>query len=385
MNNDIKFYENKNVCLLKKKLKPFLEINNLTKYLNGNNIIDNINLKIYKGEIFSLLGPSGCGKSTLLRIIAGFESINKGKIFLNGEDISNIPPYQRKINMMFQSYALFPHMTVEQNIAFGLKQDNLKKRDIVNRVEEMLCLVRMNEHAKRKPHQLSGGQCQRVALARSLAKNPKLLLLDEPMGSLDKKLRCLMQVEIVEIIKKVGITCIMVTHDQKEAMTMSKRIGIMNNGKFEQIGLPEDIYEHPISIYTAKFIGSINIFQGQIVKKLINKILIKILGFNKIIEINHHFTSYNHDNNFINIALRPEKIELCKKLPDYVNNFAIGKIVEIIYLGDFSIYHVYLKNEQKIIIQIQNGSNFRKTKEKMFLNDVVYIYCDVNDFIILNI
>ena len=202
-------------------------------------------LTINKGEIFALLGASGCGKSTLLRMLAGFETPTKGSIILDGQDLAGIPPYKRPINMMFQSYALFPHMTVEQNIAFGLKQDNLPKAEIEARVDEMLELVHMKPYARRKPHQLSGGQRQRVALARSLAKRPKLLLLDEPMGALDKKLREKMQLEVVDILEKVGATCVMVTHDQEEAMTMAGRIAIMDRGEFVQIGGPEEINVHP--------------------------------------------------------------------------------------------------------------------------------------------
>ena len=223
-----------------KALTPLLEIRNLTKSFDGQHAVDDVNLTIYKGEIFALLGASGCGKSTLLRMLAGFEQPTAGQIVLDGVDLARVPPYQRPINMMFQSYALFPHMTVEQNIAFGLKQDKLPKAEITSRVQEMLALVHMQEFAKRKPHQLSGGQRQRVALARSLAKRPKLLLLDEPMGALDKKLRDRMQLEVVDILERVGVTCVMVTHDQEEAMTMAGRIAIMNRGKFVQIGEPEE-------------------------------------------------------------------------------------------------------------------------------------------------
>jgi putrescine transport system ATP-binding protein len=215
--------------------------------------------KSKKGEIFALLGGSGSGKSTLLRMLAGFERPTEGRIFLDGVDITDMPPYERPINMMFQSYALFPHMTVAQNIAFGLQQDKMPKAEIDARVAEMLKLVQMTQYAKRKPHQLSGGQRQRVALARSLAKRPKLLLLDEPMGALDKKLRSQMQLELVEIIERVGVTCVMVTHDQEEAMTMAERIAIMHLGWIAQIGSPVDIYETPTSRLVCEFIGNVNL------------------------------------------------------------------------------------------------------------------------------
>ena len=213
-----------------KKKEVSVQIKNITKQFDGVVAVDDVSLDIYKGEIFALLGGSGSGKSTLLRMLAGFETPTAGSIFLDGEDVSLLQPYQRPINMMFQSYALFPHMTVEQNIAFGLKQDGIAKAAVADRVAEMLKLVHMNQYARRKPHQLSGGQRQRVALARSLAKRPKLLLLDEPMGALDKKLRTQMQLEVANIIEEVGVTCLMVTHDQEEAMTMADRIGIMDHG-----------------------------------------------------------------------------------------------------------------------------------------------------------
>lgn len=375
-------HNNTNTQLNQKKLQILLEMQNLTKSSNGINTINNVNLTIHKGEIFALLGPSGCGKSTLLRILAGFESITKGKIFLDGKDISTIPSYRRPINMMFQTYALFPHMTVEQNISFGLKQDKLKKNEINNRVEEMLNLVRMNKYASHKPNKLSGGQCQRVALARSLAKRPKLLLLDEPMGSLDKKLRSVIQLEIMTIIKKIGVTCVMVTHDQKEAMVMSNRIGIMHSGSFEQIGIPEDIYENPSSIYCAKFIGSVNIFQGMIIKKIENILLIQVSDFSKPLKIK--FNGKKINNIIINIAIRPEKIFICKELPvENIYNFTIGKLVEIFYLGDLSIYHTSLKSGRIITSQVQNIFTSNKMKRPK-LGDQVYLYWSTDSCIMLN-
>ena len=227
-----------------------VKIDRVTKQFDETLAVDDVSLTINKGEIFALLGGSGSGKSTLLRMLAGFERPTEGRIFLDGVDITDMPPYERPINMMFQSYALFPHMTVAQNIAFGLKQDRLPAAEIDERVTEMLKLVQMTQYAKRKPHQLSGGQRQRVALARSLAKRPKLLLLDEPMGALDK-LRSQMQLELVEIIERVGVTCVMVTHDQEEAMTMAQRIAIMHLGCIEQIGSPVDIYETPSAAWCA--------------------------------------------------------------------------------------------------------------------------------------
>lgn len=341
-----------------KALTPLLEIRNLTKSFDGQHAVDDVNLTIYKGEIFALLGASGCGKSTLLRMLAGFEPPTSGQIVLDGQDLSHVPPYQRPINMMFQSYALFPHMTVEQNIAFGLKQDRLAKDEINSRVAEMLTLVHMQEFAKRKPHQLSGGQRQRVALARSLAKRPKLLLLDEPMGALDKKLRDRMQHEVVDILERVGATCVMVTHDQEEAMTMAGRIAIMNRGKFVQIGEPEEIYEHPTTRYSAEFIGSVNLFEGILRERQADGLVIESPGLIYPLKVDSDASVV--DGVPVHVALRPEKVMLCEEVPADGCNFAVGEVVHIAYLGDLSIYHVRLRSGQMISAQLQNAHRFRK-------------------------
>jgi ABC-type Fe3+/spermidine/putrescine transport system ATPase subunit len=245
--------------------RPFLQISNLVKEFDGVKAVDNVSVSIGMGEIFALLGSSGCGKSTLLRMLAGFESPTSGQIYLNGQDISAIPPYQRPINMMFQSYALFPHLSVWENIAFGLRREGMKKEEMHDRVAQMLALVQLSDYGKRKPHQLSGGQQQRVALARSLAKRPQLLLLDEPLAALDKKLRERTQLELVDIVEQVGVTCVLVTHDQEEAMTMASRIAVMSQGTIRQIGKPQEIYESPNCRFVADFIGSVNLFQGRVV------------------------------------------------------------------------------------------------------------------------
>lgn len=341
-----------------KAFTPLLEIRNLSKTFDGQLAVDDVNLTIYKGEIFALLGASGCGKSTLLRMLAGFEMPTSGQIVLDGQDLAHVPPYQRPINMMFQSYALFPHMSVEQNIAFGLKQDRLSRGEISQRVEEMLSLVHMQEYAKRKSHQLSGGQRQRVALARSLAKRPKLLLLDEPMGALDKKLRERMQLEVADILERVGVTCVMVTHDQEEAMTMAGRIAIMNRGKFVQIGEPEEIYEHPNSRYSAEFIGSVNVFDGILKEQLDDALLIQSPGLLNPLKVD--LDAAVVEGVPVQIALRPEKILLCEEPPEDGCNYATGEVVHIAYLGDLSIYHVKLLSGQMISAQLQNGHRFRK-------------------------
>ncbi|WP_067702759.1 MULTISPECIES: putrescine ABC transporter ATP-binding subunit PotG [unclassified Erwinia] len=339
-------------------LTPLLEIRNLTKSFDGQHAVDDVNLTIYKGEIFALLGPSGCGKSTLLRMLAGFEPPTSGQIVLDGQDLSHVPPYQRPVNMMFQSYALFPHMTVEQNIAFGLKQDRLPKEEIASRVAEMLALVHMQEYRSRKPHQLSGGQRQRVALARSLAKRPKLLLLDEPMGALDKKLRDRMQLEVVDILERVGATCVMVTHDQEEAMTMAGRIAIMNRGKFVQIGEPEEIYEHPTTRFSAGFIGTVNLFEGLLRERQPDGLLIDCPGLLSPLKVSTDASVV--DGVPVHVALRPEKVMLCDEIPAEQSNVAVGEVVHIAYLGDLSVYHVRLRSGQTVIAQLQNAHRFRQ-------------------------
>jgi len=322
--------------------KPYIQIENVTKKFGDFTAIDNLTLDIYKNEFFSLLGPSGCGKTTLLRMLAGFEKITNGKILLDGEDISEIPPHLRPINMMFQSYALFPHMTVEKNIAFGLKQDKMPENLINQRVEEMLELVELTDFAKRKPNQLSGGQSQRVALARSLAKRPKLLLLDEPLGALDKRLREQTQFELMDIQEKLKVTFVIVTHDQEEAMTVSSRIGVMDSGNLIQVATPAEIYEAPINKDVADFIGDVNLFKG--IYKGQNEIGTQLLSddSNSIV-----YATQKVDvaiGNQLWFALRPEKLEISKRLPKNEHNILKGTIEDIAYGGSFSTYHVKLQN-----------------------------------------
>ncbi|MDX5626505.1 MULTISPECIES: putrescine ABC transporter ATP-binding subunit PotG [unclassified Brenneria] len=364
-----------------KAVTPLLEVRNLTKSFDGQAAVDDVSLTIYKGEIFALLGASGCGKSTLLRMLAGFEHPTQGQIVLDGQDLSLVPPYQRPINMMFQSYALFPHMTVEKNIAFGLKQDRLSRSEIKDRVEEMLTLVHMQEFAGRKPHQLSGGQRQRVALARSLAKRPKLLLLDEPMGALDKKLRDRMQLEVVDILERVGVTCVMVTHDQEEAMTMAGRIAIMNRGKFVQIGEPEEIYEHPNTRFSAEFIGSVNMFEGVLTERRDDELIIRSPGLVHPLKVDSDVSIV--DGVPVYIALRPEKIMLCDRTPADGCNFAVGEVVHIAYLGDLSIYHVRLNSGQIISAQLQNADRYRKGSPTW--GDEVRLCWDADSCVVLTV
>ena len=326
-------------------------------------------MSIEQGELFCLLGASGCGKSTLLRMLAGFESPSEGRIFIDGTDVTTIPSYERPVNMMFQSYAIFPHMTVEQNIAFGLKQEKQSKTEIRKRVEEILELVEMPKLAKRKPHQLSGGQRQRVALARILAKRPKLLLLDEPMAALDKKLREQMQLEVVDILESVNATCIMVTHDQEEAMTMASRIAIMHEGEIIQVGTPNDIYEMPNCRYTANFIGSVNLFEGKVIEDKADHVLIDTTKLEKPIFVDHGITGTLGMD--VTVAVRPEKISLQREPFDVPHNCASGTVRDIAYLGSHSIYHVELENGKILLVNISNlerGSEQPIWEEKVFLN-----------------
>ncbi|WP_417792149.1 polyamine ABC transporter ATP-binding protein [Stutzerimonas xanthomarina] len=321
-----------------------LKIDRVTKKFDETVAVDDVSLSIHQGEIFALLGGSGSGKSTLLRMLAGFERPTEGRIFLDGQDITDMPPYERPINMMFQSYALFPHMTVAQNIAFGLKQDGLSKDEVQTRVDEMLTLVQMSQYAKRKPHQLSGGQRQRVALARSLAKRPKLLLLDEPMGALDKKLRSQMQLELVQIIERVGVTCVMVTHDQEEAMTMAERIAIMHLGWIAQVGSPMDIYETPASRLVCEFIGNVNLFDGELIEDLEDHAVIACPGLENPIYVGHGISTRAQDKQ-ITYAIRPEKLLIGTELPDLQRpgyNWAKGVVYDIAYLGGHSVYYIQM-------------------------------------------
>ncbi|SDU01567.1 polyamine ABC transporter ATP-binding protein [Geopseudomonas guangdongensis] len=350
-----------------------VRIERVTKKFDETVAVDDVSLTIHKGEIFALLGGSGSGKSTLLRMLAGFERPSEGRIFLDGQDITDLPPYERPINMMFQSYALFPHMSVEQNIAFGLKQDGLAKDEIAARVAEMLKLVHMTQYAKRKPHQLSGGQRQRVALARSLAKRPKLLLLDEPMGALDKKLRSQMQLELVEIIERVGVTCVMVTHDQEEAMTMAARIAIMNQGWIAQVGSPMDIYETPASRLVCEFIGNVNLFEGTLVQDDADHAVIACPQLERPIYVGHGISTRAEEKQ-VTYALRPEKLLLSTQMPEVEHadyNWSTGKVQDIAYLGGHSVYYVELPSG--LVVQAFMANSERHVKRPTW-DDAVYLH-----------
>ena len=341
----------------------FLQIRNVTKDFSGYKAVNNVSLDIAKGEIFALLGSSGCGKSTLLRMLAGFETPSSGQILLNGQDLAGMPPYECPMNMMFQSYALFPHMTVWDNVAFGPRRTGMGKDEVAARVEEMLKLVQLGKFAKRKPHQLSGGQQQRVALARSLAKKPQLLLLDEPLGALDKKLREETQIELVNIIEKVGVTCVMVTHDQEEAMTMASRIAIMSEGRFLQVGAPADIYETPSSRFVADFIGNVNLMDGKLTDDHPDHVLIECADCKHY--VGHGITGTEGMN--VTVALRPEKIQLGRELPPPADgepaggfNRVQGKVKDMSYFGSHSVYHLALASGQVLKVSQSNTERHRE-------------------------
>jgi putrescine transport system ATP-binding protein len=319
------------------KAVPYLRIERVTKKFGDVYAVDDVSLDIFKGEFFSLLGSSGCGKSTLLRLLAGLEYPTAGRILIDGVDVTDVPAYSRPVNMMFQSYALFPHMSVEQNVEFGLKQDRLPKRERQERVAEMLELLKITELRKRRPDQLSGGQRQRVALARSLAKHPKLLLLDEPLGALDKRLRENTQFELVNLQERLGITFVTVTHDQEEAMTMSTRIAVMDAGQIMQVDTPTAIYEFPSCRFVAEFIGSINLFDGKVVAIDGDQVLVETRLGRPMLMRSFHPTVLGTP---VTVAVRPEKMRLCKDFrEDGVNQLA-GVVEDIAYLGDVSIYRI---------------------------------------------
>jgi len=346
----------------------YLVTEKLVKRFDDALAVDEVSLSIAQGEIFALLGSSGCGKSTLLRMLAGFESPTSGRILLGGQDVAKLAPYNRPINMMFQSYALFPHLNIWENVAFGLKREGLPKDEIKQRTGEMLDLVQLGAYAQRKPHQLSGGQQQRVALARSLAKRPKLLLLDEPLGALDKKLREQTQFELVNIIEKVGVTCVMVTHDQEEAMTMASRIAVMSKGSVLQVGTPEEVYEHPSNRFVADFIGNVNVFEGRLSVDEVDRCA-AITGIGEI-HIGHGVSGTL--NMPVGIAVRPEKIEISKTRPAVDVNLFTGKVKEIAYFGSYNTFIVLASDGTRVKITEANTS--RQELSDITWEDDVYFW-----------
>jgi putrescine transport system ATP-binding protein len=316
---------------------PIVRFENVTKKFDEIAAVKNVTLDIYEREFFALLGPSGCGKSTLLRMLAGFERPTEGRLIVAGNDITPLPPYERPVNMMFQSYALFPHMTVEGNIGFGLRQEGIEKLKIAQRVDEAMAMLELCEFAKRKPHQLSGGQQQRVALARAIAKKPRIVLLDEPLGALDKKLRQQAQFELMRIQETIGTTFIIVTHDQEEAMTVASRIAVMDKGELVQVATPGDLYENPKTRYIAGFIGDVNIFEGKVSALCDGCIEIDAKD-------GYRFKTRSSEPVTVGqqvwLALRPEKIRIGHDEPASAINAIPGEVEDVGYLGSISHYHV---------------------------------------------
>ena len=348
--------------------KPLIQFTNVTKRFGDFVAIDNLTQDIFTREFFALLGPSGCGKTTMMRMLAGFEAPTEGQIFIAGQDMANIPPNKRAVNMMFQSYALFPHLSVWDNIAFGLKREGKDKDAIAARVEEMLRLTRLSKFAKRKPHQISGGQRQRVALARSLAKAPKLLLLDEPLGALDKKLRQDTQFELMDIQEKTGTTFVIVTHDQEEAMTVASRVAVMDEGQIIQVATPAQIYEAPNSVYVADFIGDVNIISGR-AKPMGDKVGTQWAESQPDI-IGTTATKFDAGQE-IHFAIRPEKVAISTEEPQDAANKLQGKVLDIAYLGNISTYHVELPTGH--VIKAQTANTRRLSRRQITWEDPVWI------------
>jgi putrescine transport system ATP-binding protein len=360
---------------------PYVRIENVTRKFGDFVAVNDVCLDVRRGEIFCLLGGSGSGKTTLLRMLAGFETPTSGRIYIDGQDMSGIPAYDRPVNMMFQSYALFPHMSVEKNIAFGLEQERLGRDEIRRRVGEILEIVKMSQFLTRKPHQLSGGQRQRVALARALVKRPKLLLLDEPLAALDRKLREHTQFELINIQEQLGVTFIVVTHDQEEAMTLSSRMGVMNHGQIVQVGTPTDIYEFPATRFVADFIGSVNMFAGKLVEDEPDFVRIRCddLG-GGVVYVNHGISS--PPDAAVWVAVRPEKINISRQPPSmpegvhqpdpgFGENVVRGTVKEIAYMGDMSIYLVQAASGKTIRVTLPNIA--RHTDDRITWDETVYL------------
>ena len=349
--------------------KPLIQFKGVTKRFGDFVAIDNLTQDIYAQEFFALLGPSGCGKTTMMRMLAGFETATEGVIELAGQDIAPVPPNKRAVNMMFQSYALFPHLSVWDNIAFGLRRDSKSKDEIKARVEEMLRLVRLEKFAHRKPHQISGGQRQRVALARSLAKAPKLLLLDEPLGALDKKLRQDTQFELMDIQEKTGTTFVIVTHDQEEAMTVASRVAVMDQGQLMQVATPDRIYETPNSVYVADFIGDVNIIEGRATPEGEDGYHIDWAEGQPALTAK---SSAKFDKGQkCHLAIRPEKVAISAERPADAANAVQGRVHDIAYLGNLSTYYVELADGS--IIKAQTSNTRRISRRSFTWEDTVWL------------
>lgn len=361
--------------------EPYIKIEALTKQFDATPVVKSVNLEIYEGELFAILGASGCGKTTLLRMLAGFEEPTSGRILIDGVDMTHVPPYERPVNMMFQSYAVFPHMTVEKNVAYGLKKEGISKTEIEQRVEEMLKLVQLTDLRSRKPHQLSGGQTQRVALARSLIKKPKVLLLDEPLAALDKKLREHTQFELMNLQDQLGITFIVVTHDQEEAMTLATRIAVMDEGEFIQTGTPRQIYEFPANRFVADFFGTINLFHGNVTHIEDDYILIDETELHTVLKA--QLINGIEKGQSVWVAVRPEKISMAKEpVEDSKANWLKGIVWDIGYYGNRSIYRI--KTDSGKVIQVTTQNQERLAERAIDWDEEVHLSWDISSSIVLS-
>jgi putrescine transport system ATP-binding protein len=358
--------------------RPLVRFDNISKRFSGVKAIDRLSLDIYQGEFFALLGPSGCGKSTLLRLLAGFEAPEEGRVLLDDVDLAGVPPHRRPVNMMFQSYALFPHLTVEGNIAFGLKQDGLPKQEIAARVADMLALVKLEGFGARKPHQLSGGQRQRVALARALVKRPRVLLLDEPLAALDKKLRGETQFELMHLRQELGLTFMIVTHDQEEAMTVADRIGVMNHGRVMQVATPPELYEQPNSRWVADFVGDVNLIEGRVVEANASGTVIESAAVGRL---RAGAAQGAKPGDTVWVALRPEKVRVLRVKPAVTENCAGGVVRDIAYLGDLSVYNVALDNG--LVMHAAAANLTRLIERSISWDDRVWLTWDASAGIVL--
>ncbi len=360
-------------------MHEYVRLDGVTRKFGDFVAVNNVSLSINQGEIFCLLGGSGCGKTTLLRMLAGFDAPTSGSIFIDGQDMAGIPAYERPANMMFQSYALFPHMTAWKNIAFGLEQEKLSRAEISERVGAILDIVKMTPYAQRKPHQLSGGQRQRIALARSLVKRPKLLLLDEPLGALDKKLREQTQFELLGIQERLGVTFIVVTHDQEEAMTLATRIGVMNRGEIVQVGTPPDIYEFPSSRFVADFIGSVNMFEGWLVEDEPDHVRIQSDELGAYVYVDHGISAAPGAT--VWTAIRPEKINIARERPPGEDNVVHGIVREIAYMGDMSMYLVQIDSGR--MMRVTRPNIVRQSEDRISWDEAVWLSWHSSSAIVL--